>query len=221
MPGGSLVNVPGGSWVDQFVLRGAGPGGAIAPFRQAVLAGEQLARVAEDRSGLPRASYDALGTARHQARLLSELARMLDEDVTNWARKADEAPSPAADPVGRARVLASALSGVVRSNATLLDTCTSMLVLAEQMLVVRRTRSRLELMATVETLRAAASTAHLTVLANLPRLTDSVLYDELASGLGSFEVTLSLANRISQKIRSEMSLEPQMPPQRSSVAWSS
>jgi hypothetical protein len=212
-----VVNAPRASWIDQFVLRGPAPGGALSPFRQAILAGEQLARVAEDRSGLPRAAYDALGTARHQARLLSELARMLDEDVASLARKVDNAPSPGTDPVGHARVLAVSLSGVVRATATLLDTCHSMLLLAEQLLVVHRTRSRLELMAAVETLRGAASTAHLTVLANLPRLTDSVLYDELASGLGSVEVTLSLANRLSETIRSEMSLRPSMPPQRAGV----
>ena len=212
-----MVNAPRASWIDQFVLRGPAPGGALSPFRQAILAGEQLARVAEDRSGLPRAAYDALGTARHQARLLSELARMLDEDVASLARKVDNAPSPGTDPVGHARVLAVSLSGVVRATATLLDTCHSMLLLAEQLLVVHRTRSRLELMAAVETLRGAASTAHLTVLANLPRLTDSVLYDELASGLGSVEVTLSLANRLSETIRSEMSLRPSMPPQRTGV----
>jgi hypothetical protein len=209
-----VVNAPRASWIDQFVLHGPAPGGALSPFRQAVLAGEQLARVAEDRSGLPRAQYDALGTARHQARLLSELARMLDEDVASFARRADTAPSYALDPTGHARVLAASLSGVVRATATLLDTCHSMLLLAEQMLVIRRTRSRLELMAAVETARGAASTAHLTLLANLPRITDAVLYDELASGLGSVEVTLALAGRLSQTIRSEMGLRPNLPPQR-------
>ena len=213
-----MFNGLGASWIDQFVLHGPAPGGTLSPFRQAVVAGEQLARVAEDRSGLPRADYEALGTARHQARLLSELARMLDEDVASWARKADLAPSPSIDPVGHARVLASSLSGVVRATATLLDTCHSMLLLAEQMLVVQSTRSRLELMAAVGALRGAASTAHLTVLANLPRLTDSVLYDELANGIDSVEVTLALANRISQTIRSQVSLRrPSLPPQRTGV----
>ena len=212
-----MVNAPRASWIDQFVLRGPEPGGALSPFRQVVLAGDQLARVDEDRTGLARAEYDSLGTARHQARLLSELARMLDDDVASFARKADTAPSPALDPVGHARVLAASLSGVVRATATLLDTCHSMLLLAEKLLVVRRTRSRLELMAAVETLRGAASTAHLTVLANLPRLTDSVLYDELAQGIRSVEFTLALANRLSQTIRSEMELRPSMPFQRSGV----
>jgi hypothetical protein len=142
---------------------------------------------------------------------------MLDDDVASLARRADSAPSPALDPVGHARVLAVSLSGVVRATATLLDTCHSMLLLAEKLLVVRRTRSRLELMAAVETLRGAASTAHLTVLANLPRLTDSVLYDELAQGIRSVEFTLALANRLSQAIRSEVELRPSMPFQRSGV----
>ncbi|HEX6249511.1 MAG TPA: cyclodeaminase/cyclohydrolase family protein [Nocardioidaceae bacterium] len=212
-----MPNAPRASWIDQFVLRGPEPGGGLSPFLLTVVAGEQLARVAEDRTGLPRASYDALGTARHQARLLAELARLLDQDVASLARKADAAPPASEDAVGRARVLSSALSGTVRATATLLDTCHSMLLLAEQLLVVRRTRSRLELMAAVEVLRGAASTAHLTVLANLPRLTDSVLYDELASGLRSVEVTMALANRISEAIRSEMELHPPLPAQRRSV----
>jgi hypothetical protein len=211
-----VLNAPRASWIDQFVLRGPEPGGALSPFRLAVMAGEQLARVAEDRSGLPRAQYEALGTARHQAKLLSELARMLDEDVASLARKADTAPSQIIDPVGHARVLAASLSGVVRATATLLDACHSMLLLAEQLLVVRRPRSRLELMAAVETLRGAASTAHLTVLANLPRLTDSVLYDELESGLRAVEVTLALANRISETIRSD-TRGPNLPGQRAGV----
>ncbi len=213
-----MPNAPRASWIDQFVLRGPEPGGTLSPFRLAVTAGEQLARVAEDRSGLPRAAYDTLGTARHQARLLAELARLLDQDVSSLARKADGAPSALDDAVGRARVLSTALSGTVRATATLLDTCHSMLLLAEQLLVVRRTRSRLELMAAVETLRGAASTAHLTVLANLPRLTDSVLYDELESGLRSVEVTMALAGRISDRIRSDMDPRPPLPAQRS-ILW--
>lgn len=207
-----MADAPRGSWLDQFVLRGTQPGGVLAPFRVAVVAGEQLARVAEDRSGLPRAQYDALGTARHQARLLSELARLLDEDVTSHARRADEAADD--DPIRRARVLTASLSGTVRATATLLDTCHSMLLLSEQLLVVRRTRSRLELMAAVEATRGAASTAHLTVLANLPRLTDSALYDELERGLRSIDVTLGLADRVTQTIRDDMSPRASLPGQR-------
>lgn len=208
-----MANAPRTSWIDEFILRGPEPGGALSPFGLAVLAGEQLARVAEDRSGLSRSDYDALGIARHQARLLSELARLLDDDVASLARRADTAPAQSEDPVQRARVLTSSLSGAIRATATLLDTCHSMLLLAEKMLVVRRTRSRLELIAAVETLRGAASTAHLTVLANMSRLTDSALYDELESGLRSVEFTLDLATRISQTIRSEMSLAQRVPRQ--------
>ncbi|GAB2741088.1 cyclodeaminase/cyclohydrolase family protein [Nocardioides pakistanensis] len=208
-----MANAPRTSWIDEFILRGPEPGGALSPFGLAVLAGEQLARVAEDRTGLSRSDYDALGIARHQARLLSELARLLDDDVASLARRADTAPAQEDDPVQRARILTSSLSGAIRATATLLDTCHSMLLLAEKMLVVRRTRSRLELMAAVETLRGAASTAHLTVLANMSRLTDSALYDELESGLRSVEVTLDLATRISQTIRSEMGLAQRVPRQ--------
>lgn len=206
-----MPHAPRASWIDQFVLRGHGA--TLSPFRLAVRAGEQLARVAEDRGGLPRPSYDALGTARHQARLLAELARMLEEDVDVLARKADDAPTGTEDPVVRARVLSTSLSGTVRAIATLVDTCHSMLLVAEQLLVVRRMRSRLELMAAVEALRGAAATAHLTVLANMPRLTDSALYDELESGLRSIEVTLALADRVSGTIREEMWQRP-VPSQR-------
>ena len=207
-----MPDAPRMSWIDQFVLRGNA--GSLSPFRLATTAGEQLARVAEDRTGLPRASYDALGTARHQARLLAELARLLDEDVAALARRADEAPAADQDPVLRARVLSTALSGTVRANATLIDTCHSMLLLAEELLVVSRLRSRLELMASVETLRTAASTAHLTALGNLPRLTDSALYDELESGLQSVEVTLTLATRISDALRRGMAQQSLLPVQR-------
>jgi formiminotetrahydrofolate cyclodeaminase len=207
-----VPDAPRASWIDQFMLRGHGV--TLSPFRLTVAAGDQLARVAEDRSGLPRASYDALGTARHQARLLAELARMLDEDVAALARRADGAPAADRDPVARARTLSTSLSGAVRATATLVDTCHSMLLLAEQLLVVPRLRSRLELMAAVEALRGAASTAHLAVLGNLPRLTDSVLYDELESNLRSVEVTLALAERISRSVREEMAGRSGVPSQR-------
>ena len=74
-------------------------------------------------------------------------------------------------------------TGTIRTTATLVDTCHTLLEVAQELLVVRRTRSRLELMAAVEMLRGAASNAHLAVLANLPRVTDAVLYDELSVGL--------------------------------------
>jgi formiminotetrahydrofolate cyclodeaminase len=189
------------AWIDELVLQVPQAGGDLSPFRQAIFAGEQLARIAEDRSGLARPAYDAAGTARHQARLLAELARLLDEDLNAHAQRARTASTGADDAVERARVLARALSGMVRATATLVDTCHSMLLIADRLLVVGRTRSRLELMAAAGTLRAAASTAHLTVLANLPRLTDSTLYDELEAGLGTVEVTLGLADRVTRTIR--------------------
>ena len=80
--------------------------------------------------------------------------------------------------------------------------------------MIRRTRSRLELMAAVEMLRGAASNAHLAVLANLPRVTDAALYDELSVGLSSLDVTLALANRLTAAMRSDTALGGALPAQR-------
>lgn len=209
-----MTKTPAASWIDQFVLRSDEPEGLYAPFRQAVTAGEMLARVARERGGLPRATYDAVGTAHYQAKVLADLAGLLEEDVAVLARRADDTLRRSIDPTQRARVLANCLSGTVRAHATLTDTCYSMLALAEQLLVVRNTRSRLELMAAVETLRGAAATAHLTVLVNLPRLTDSTLYDELRAGLRSVDAILARANRLSDAMRSDVALGPTLPAQR-------
>lgn len=212
-----MAQTPSASWIDQFVLRGDEPDGLVAPFRQVGVAGELLARVAQERSGLPRATYEAVGTARYQAKVLADLARLLDEDVAVLARRADETLRRNVDPTQRARVLASCLSGTIRATATLMDTCYSMLALAEQLLVVRQTRSRLELMAAVEMLRGAAATAHLTVSVNLPRLTDSKLYDELRSGIRSVDAILARANRLSDAMRNDVASGPTLPAQRGTL----
>jgi hypothetical protein len=191
-----------GSWIDQFVLRDD----VFGPFRQVAEAAQLLAHVAEDRAGLTRAAYDKVRTGRYQALVLADLARLLEEDVAVLARRADDALHPGVDPARRARTLAAVLTGTIRATATLIDTCHTLLGVAQDLVVIRRTRSRLELVAAVEMLRAAASTAHLTVLANLPRVTDSVLYDELAVGLGSLDVTLALAGRVSAALRSDTAL---------------
>ncbi|NUR05447.1 MAG: hypothetical protein HOQ22_19055 [Nocardioidaceae bacterium] len=196
-----------GSWIDQFMLRDE----VFQPFRQVAQAAELLAHVAEDRAGLTRITFDKVRTARYQALVLADLARLLDEDVAVLARRADDALAPGTDTARRARILASVFTGTVRATATLIDTCHTLLGVAQELLVIRRTRSRLELMAAVEMLRGAASTAHLTVLANLPRVTDSVLYDELAVGLGSLDVTLALANRLTSTMRSDTALGGPMP----------
>ena len=196
-----------GSWIDQFMLRDD----VFQPFRQVAHAAELLAVVAEDRAGLTRTTYDKVRTARYQALVLADLARLLDEDVSVLARRADDALAPGVDPARRARTLATVFTGTIRATATLIDTCHTLLGVAQDLLVVRRTHSRIELMAAVETLRGAASTAHLTVLANLPRVTDSVLYDELAVGLDSLDVTLALANRLSSAMRSDTALGGPLP----------
>ena len=198
------------SWIDQFVLRDE----VFHPFRQVASAAEILARVSDDRAGLTRSTYDTVRSARYQALVLADLARLLDEDVSVLARRADEALHPGVDPVRRARVLTSSFTGTIRTTATLVDTCHTLLGVAQELLVIRRTRSRLELMAAVEMLRGAASNAHLAVLANLPRVTDAVLYDELSMGLASLDVTLALANRLTAAMRSDTALGGAMPAQR-------
>jgi hypothetical protein len=204
------------SWIDQFVLRG----GAYQPYEQVAAAAEALARVAEDRGGLTRSTYDKVRTVRYQALVLADLARLLDDDVSVLARRADEVLEPGADPTMRARVLAASFSGTVRTTATLIDTCHTLLGVAEQLLVIRRTRSRLELMAAVESLRGAASNAHLAVLANLPRITDAGLYDELSAGLGSLDVILGFADRLATTMRSDTMLSGPLPTQRATTSSS-
>jgi hypothetical protein len=198
------------SWIDQFVLRED----VSNPFVQVITGAQQLARVAEDRVGLSRVQYETAGTARHQALVLEDLARWLDDEVANHGRRADQALTEETDPVERARVLSGALTGSVRASAMLVDTCHALIELAEKLLVIRRQASRLMLMGAVESLRTAASTAHLAVLLNLPRITDVALYDELASGVNSFDVTLAQANRVASALRSEAVMGQSLPLQR-------
>ena len=202
------------SWIDQFVFRD----GVFHTFRQVASAAELLARVAEDRVGLTRSTYDAVRSACYQALVLADLARLLDEDVAVLARRADEALHPGVDPVRRAGALTTSFTGTVRTTATLVDTCHTLLEVAQQLLVVRRTRSRLELMTAVGMLRGAAGSAHLAVLANLPRVTDAGLYDELSVGLSSLDVTLALADRLTAAMRSDTALGGPLPAQRATVS---
>ena len=197
------------SWIDQFVLRED----TFSPFRQVIDAAHQLAAVAEDRSGLTRSAYESVGAVRSQATKLAELAASLEAEIKVLARRADEALATDGETGGNARVLAGAFSGTIRATAVLVDTCHSLLGLAEQLLVIRRTKSRIELIAAVEALRGAASIAHLTVLANLPRITDAGLYDQLATRRESLDATLALANRLSAAMRSDTLHGPVMPSQ--------
>jgi len=199
------------SWIEQFVLRED----VSNPFVQVITAAQQLARVAEDRGGLTRAQYETASTARHQALVLEDLARWLDDEVASHGSRADEALGGQNDPAEQARVLSASLTGSIRASAMLVDTCHTLIGLAEQLLMVRRQGSRLMLMAAVESLRAAASSSHLTVLLNLPRITDVALYDELAGGVDSFDVTLAYANRVSATLRSDAAVGQALPLQRS------
>jgi hypothetical protein len=203
------------SWIDQFALRQD----VGNPFVLVITAAQQLAVVADDRSGLSRADYDAVAAARSQAVLLEDLARWLDDEVAQHAQRSDNALADGLGPEDRARVLAGALSGTIRCHSMLIDACQTLLELGERLLAVRRPSSRLRLMAAVEAVRAAASTAHLTVLVNLPRITDVLLYDELAGRIDSFDQTLASANRVAAALRSEAAVRHTLPLQnRSSVS---
>lgn len=201
------------SWIDQYALRED----VGNPFVQVITAAQQLAVVADDRSGLNRTEYDTVSGARTQAVLLEDLARWLDDEVAAHAQRSDNALADKLGPEERARVLAGALSGAMRCHSMLIDTCHTLLQISEKLLVVRRASSRLRLMAAVEAIRAAASTAHLTVLVNLPRITDAVLYDELAHRIHTFDGTLASANRVAASLRSEAAVRHTMPMQNRSV----
>ncbi len=198
------------SWIDQFVLRGD----TFSPFRQVVDAAEQLAQVAEDRSGLTRSAYESVGSVGSQAHELAEKARVLEREILERARRADAAIAEDSDPAARARVLTESFSGTIKATARLLDIADTLLGLAEQLLVIRRTKSRIELIAAVEAVRGAASIGHLTVLANLPRITDAGLYDELSARREALDRTLALANRLSAAMRSDTLQGPVLPSQR-------
>jgi hypothetical protein len=197
------------SWIDQFALRED----VGNPFVLVITAAQQIMTVADDRVGLSRAEYDDAAAARSQAGLLEDLARWLDDEVATHAQRADSALADELGPEERARVLAGALSGAVRCHSMLIDACHTILLLSERLLVVRRASSRLRLMAAAEAVRAAASTAHLTLLLNLPRITDVALYDELAHRIDTFDATLACANRVSAALRSEVAVRHTMPRQ--------
>jgi hypothetical protein len=197
------------SWIDQFVLRED----TFSPFRQVIDAAHQLAAVSEDRSGLTRSAYEAAGSVRKESLKHAELAASLEAEIKVLARQADDALA-GGDPTRSARVLTETFSGTIAATAHLVDTCHQLLQLAEQLLVIRRLKSRIELIAAVEAIRGSASIAHLTVLANLPRITDAGLYDQLATRRESLDQTLALANRLSAAMRSDTLHGPVMPSQR-------
>ncbi|MGZ4437190.1 MAG: hypothetical protein ACXVWU_13755 [Nocardioides sp.] len=197
------------SWIDQFVLRED----TFSPFRQVIDAAHQLAAVSEDRSGLTRSAYDAVGAVRTRSTALAESTIALEDEIKVLARRADAALANG-DTAVSARVLTATFSGTITATAHLVDTCHELLGLAEQLLVIRRLKSRIELIAAVEAIRGAASIAHLTVLANLPRITDVGLYDQLATRRETLDGTLALANRLSAAMRSDTLHGPVMPSQR-------
>ncbi len=201
------------SWIDQFTLRQD----VHNPFVQVITAAQQIALVAEDRVGLSRRQYDEAVSAQAQARVVEDLARWLDDDVAAHGRRCDEALAAGAAAESRARELAAGLTGAVRAHAALLDSCQTLLDLGETLVAVNRPSSRLRLLAAVESVRSAASTAHLTVLSNLPRITDVTLYDRLAQRLEVFDGLLAEANRVAAALRSAVAVRQQLPRQNNGV----
>jgi formiminotetrahydrofolate cyclodeaminase len=199
------------SWMDQFTLRQD----VNNPFVAVITGAQQIAQVAEDRGGLTRRQYDEAASVHDQARVIEDLARWLDDDVASHAARCDEALAAPLDPGRRAQALAAGLTGAVRAHATLLDSCQTLLELGEQLLVIRRTTSRLRLLAALESVRTAASTAHLTVLANLPQITDVTLYDRLSQRLDAFDRTLADANRVTALLRSQVAVRQRVAAQAS------
>lgn len=196
------------SWLDQFTLRQD----VDNPFVQVITSAGLIATIACDRGGLSRSQYDAAVDVEQQARVVEDLARWLDDDVAAHARRCDEAIATRdLDPEARARALAGGLTGAVRAHATLLDSCQTLLGLADGLLMIHRPASRLRLLSAVETVRTAASTAHLTVLVNLPRITDVTLYDRLASRAESFDTTLADATRVAAALRSQVAVRQMFP----------
>ncbi len=193
------------SWIDQFVLRSDGPGGGLAPFSQALAAAELLARVAEDRSGLSRPTYDAIGTLRYQTALLADFARSLEADFHRQVQIADDSlrPDPLSDMDAsrRARALMASLSAAIEATATLTEICHALLGVAEGLLVINRPKSRIEIVAAVEALRGAASTAVVSVQANIGRITDAVMYDRLTAMMRAVDHTIARADQISRTLR--------------------
>lgn len=187
------------SWIDQFVLRDD----VSNPFAQVVLAAQEIAAVSLDRVGLGRADHETTLAVHAELRAIESLARLLDEQVAGYGRRADEALSAGFDPGSSERVLTASMTGSVRATAQLLEACGALVLLAEKLLVVRRPHSRLLLMAAVGAVRAAAGTAQLTVVVNLPRIPEETLRDDLVRSAASLDATLSQADRVCAALRSD------------------
>ncbi len=201
-------------WMDQFVLRERGPAEVLTPFRQTMAAARMLAKVAEDRTGLTLREYDAVGTARYQALILAELSHQLDEQVGKLAADAEHSRIAGTD-----QALTTSLTGAIRTTATLVEVCHALLRVAEALLVVRTAKTRVELAASIETLRAAVGTSQITIQANLSRITDARTYDQLAGGLPTFDLIRAYADRIANVLR-EQTAPQAFPAQRSDIAVS-
>jgi formiminotetrahydrofolate cyclodeaminase len=192
-------------WIDQFLYRGDGAGGTLAPFAQAISAADLLAEVAKDRGTLSRTDYETVRSLQYQAVLLADLARRLESDFTRDAHTAERAVRMSvltdADVSYRAKTLMSAFTGAIEAFANLAEVCQALVTVAEGLTVITRPKRRIELVAAVEALRAAAGTSIVSVALNMGRITDAVVYDRLAAVLGTVDETLANADRVSAAIR--------------------
>lgn len=192
-------------WLDRFLLAADAPTCSLAPFSQAVTAADVLARVAEDRSGLPLERFNRVGSLRYEAIILGKLARELDADCQEMLGSASKADALAGlDPDGYepARTVMTSLSGAVEASAALLEVAQALLKVAEDLLVVTAPRGRIKLVAAVEAVRTAVNTNAVIVGMNLSRITDTVAYDRGVNSLASVDGLLAMADRITLRIRS-------------------
>lgn len=189
------------SWIDQFVLRGTGPGEALAPFGQVLAAAELLMVVADERAGLPRATYDRVRVAGHQVTVLADFAQRLEGDYVQCLRTADALRGRDSDPSARARTLMRSLTGALEATATLSEVCHALVEVADTLTVVTRPKSRIEMIAAVEGIRGAACTAMMTVHTNLGQITDARIHDRLAARVAHVEQSLAYADDLSRRLR--------------------
>jgi hypothetical protein len=189
------------SWIDDFVLRGNGAGESLAPFSQTFAAAELLARVADERSGLPRQAYEQVGVAGRQIEMLADVAQRLETDFNGCVRASDSVRAGGGDASDRARVLMRSLTGAVEATATLMEVCQALLDVAATLTVITRPKARIQIVAAVEGLRCATSVALVTVHSSLGRITDARVYDRLVKKVESAQSTLDYADRIARDLR--------------------
>lgn len=193
------------SWLGRFLLATDVPTCSLAPFSQAVTAADMLARVAENRSGLPPERFNRVGSVRYEAIILGKLARELDADCQEMLGSSSKADALAGHyPYGYepARTAMISLSGAVEASAALLEVAQALLKVAEDLHVLTAPRGQIELVAAVEAVRTAVNTTAVILAMNLSRITYTVTYDRVVASLASVDGLLAMADRITLWIKS-------------------